>query len=66
MYLLLILAKPSILTTDLIKFISTEQVKLDNESRPSHDKMAIKAAKDIYEHALKLGPEYRHYISGFY
>ncbi|CAI6372280.1 unnamed protein product [Macrosiphum euphorbiae] len=56
-------SKPSILTTDLINFKSTEQVKLDNESRPSHDKMAIKAAKDIYEHALKLGPEYRHYIS---
>jgi len=41
-------------------------VKLDNESRPSHDKISIKAAKDMYENALKLGPEYRHYISGFY
>ncbi|XP_060857189.1 disks large homolog 5-like isoform X2 [Metopolophium dirhodum] len=56
-------SEPSILTTDLIKLKSTEQVKLDNDSRPSHDKMSDKAVKDMYEHALKLGPEHRHYIS---
>jgi len=66
MYLVFLLAEPSILTTDLIKLKSTEQVKLDNNSRPSHDKMSAKAGKDMYDHALKLGSEHRHYISGFY
>lgn len=48
----------------LIKFKSTKQVKEAKDSRSSHDKISAKAAKEMYEHALKLESEYRHYISG--
>ncbi|CAI6367682.1 unnamed protein product [Macrosiphum euphorbiae] len=47
----------------LIKFKSTKQVKEAKDSRSSHDKISAKAAKEMYEHALKLESEYRHYIS---
>lgn len=36
------------------------------DSRLSHDKVSAKAAKEMYEHALKLESEYRHYISGMF
>jgi len=39
-------------------------VKEAKDSRSSHDKISAKAAKEMYEHALKLESEYRHYISG--
>jgi len=65
-YVVLILAEPSILTTKLVKFKSTKQVKEAKDSRSSHDKISVKAAKEIYEHALKLESEYRHYISGVF
>lgn len=50
----------------LIKFKSTKQVKEAKDSRSSHDKISAKAAKEMYEHALKLESEYRHYISGIF
>lgn len=50
----------------LIKFKSTKQVKEAKDSRSSHDKISAKAAKEMYEHALKLESEYRHYISGMF
>lgn len=51
----------------LIKFKTTKQVKEVKDSlRSSHDKISAKAAKEMYEHALKLETEYRHYISGMF
>lgn len=51
----------------LIKFKTTKQVKEAKDSlRSSHDKISAKAAKEMYEHALKLESEYRHYISGMF
>jgi len=41
-------------------------VKEAKDSRSSHDKISAKAAKEMYEHALKLESEYRHYISGVF
>ncbi|XP_044595387.1 disks large homolog 5 isoform X5 [Cotesia glomerata] len=47
----------------LIKFKSTKQIKEVKDSRYPSDKVSAKAAKEMYEHALKLEAEYRHYIS---
>lgn len=48
----------------LIKFKSTKQIKEVKDTRCSMDKVSAKAAKEMYEHALKLETEYRHLISG--
>lgn len=48
----------------LIKFKSTKQIKEVKDSRYPSDKVSAKAAKEMYEQALKLEAEYRHYING--
>ena len=48
----------------LIKFKSTKQIKEVKDSRYPSDKVSAKAAKEMYEQALKLEAEYRHFISG--
>lgn len=48
----------------LIKFKSTKQIKEVKDTRYPLDKVSAKAAKEMYEHALKLEAEYKHYISG--
>jgi len=47
----------------LIKFKSTKQIKEVKDTRYPLDKVTAKAAKEMYEHALKLESEYKHYIS---
>ncbi|CAK9821504.1 Disks large homolog 5 [Anthophora retusa] len=47
----------------LIKFKSTKQIKEVKDSRYPSDKVSAKAAKEMYEQALKLEAEYRHCIS---
>lgn len=42
----------------LLRFKSARQIK------EIKDKMSEKAAKEMYEHALKLESDYRQYISG--
>jgi len=61
----LFLVEPSILTTELVNFKSTEQVNEAKESRSSHDKISAKAAKEMYEHAFKLESESNN-ISGVF
>lgn len=48
----------------LIKFKSTKQIKEVKDTRYPLDKVSAKAAKEMYEHALKLEAEYKHHISG--
>ncbi|KAK0179355.1 hypothetical protein PV327_005113 [Microctonus hyperodae] len=47
----------------LIKFEGIKQIKAVKDSRYPSDKVSAKAAKEMYDHALKLEAEYRHYIS---
>ncbi|KAJ6633526.1 Disks large like 5 [Pseudolycoriella hygida] len=48
----------------LLNFKSAKQIKeIQDDSRYSADKLSLKAAKEMYEHALKLKSDYRHYIS---
>ncbi|XP_060812535.1 disks large homolog 5-like isoform X7 [Bombus pascuorum] len=47
----------------LIKFKSTKQIKEVKDSRYPSDKVSAKAAKEMYEQALKLEAEYKHYIT---
>ncbi|KAG7311968.1 hypothetical protein JYU34_001392 [Plutella xylostella] len=47
----------------LIKFKSTKQIKEVKDTRFPSDKVSAKAAKEMYEHALKLENEFRNYIS---
>ncbi|GBP27676.1 Disks large homolog 5 [Eumeta japonica] len=47
----------------LIKFKSTKQIKEVKDTRVPADKVSAKAAKEMFEHALKLENEYRNYIS---
>ncbi|XP_016842617.1 disks large homolog 5 isoform X3 [Nasonia vitripennis] len=47
----------------LIKFKNTKQIKEVKDSRYPSDKVSAKAAKEMYEQALKLEAEYRHYIN---
>ncbi|XP_046989879.1 disks large homolog 5 [Schistocerca americana] len=47
----------------LIKFKSTKQIKEVKDTRYPMEKVSAKAAKEMYEHALKLEVEYRHLIS---
>lgn len=48
----------------LLRFKSAKQIKEIKESRDCNDKSSGKAAKEMYEHALKLESDYRQYISG--
>lgn len=48
----------------LIKFKSFKHIKEVKDARCSVDKVSAKAAKEMYEHAIKLETEYRHMISG--
>jgi discs large protein 5 len=48
----------------LIKFKSAKQIKEIKDPRYSTDKISAKAAKEMFEHALKLESDYRQYISG--
>ncbi|KAJ2940371.1 hypothetical protein O0L34_g48 [Tuta absoluta] len=47
-----------------IKFKSFKQIKEVKVTRYPADKVTAKAAKEMYEHGLKVENEYRHYISG--
>ncbi|XP_018325504.1 disks large homolog 5 [Agrilus planipennis] len=47
----------------LIKFKSTKQIKEVKDTRFPLDKLSGKAAKEMYEHGLKLEAEYRHQIT---
>lgn len=48
----------------LIKFKDRTQIKEVKDSRYPSDKISTKAAKEMYEQALKMEAEYKHYISG--
>lgn len=48
----------------LLRFKSAKQIKEIKDSRYSTDKISAKAAKEMYEHTLKLESDYRQYISG--
>lgn len=50
----------------LLRFKSAKQIKEIKDSRYSTDKISAKAAKEMYEHTLKLESDYRQYISGKY
>lgn len=47
-----------------IKFKSFKQIKEVKDTRYPADKVSAKAAKEMYEHGLKVENEYRSYISG--
>ncbi|EFN86554.1 Disks large-like protein 5 [Harpegnathos saltator] len=47
----------------LIKFKDRAQIKEVKDSRYPSDKISTKAAKEMYEQALKMEAEYKHYIS---
>ncbi|XP_025995643.1 disks large homolog 5 isoform X2 [Solenopsis invicta] len=47
----------------LIKFKDRTQIKEVKDSRYPSDKISTKAAKEMFEHALKVEAEYKHYIS---
>ncbi|XP_032665281.1 disks large homolog 5 isoform X4 [Odontomachus brunneus] len=47
----------------LIKFKDRTQIKEVKDSRYPSDKISTKAAKEMYEQALKMEAEYKHYIS---
>lgn len=48
----------------LMKFKSTKHIKEVKDARYATDKVSTKAAKEMYEHAMKVESECRHYISG--
>lgn len=48
----------------LLRFKSAKQIKEIKDSRYSTDKISAKAAKEMYEHTLKLESDYRQFISG--
>ena len=48
----------------LLKFKSVKHVREVKDTRLPSDKMAAKAAKEMYEHVLKVEAEHRHLISG--
>uniref|UniRef100_A0A2M4A5W9 Putative membrane-associated guanylate kinase maguk n=2 Tax=Anopheles triannulatus TaxID=58253 RepID=A0A2M4A5W9_9DIPT len=47
----------------LLRFKSAKQIKEIKDSRYSTDKISAKAAKEMYEHTLKMESEYRQFIS---
>lgn len=47
-----------------IKFKSFKQIKEVKDTRFPADKISAKAAKEMYEHGLKVENEFRNYISG--
>lgn len=48
----------------LLRFKSAKQIKEIKDSRYTNDRISAKAAKELYEHAMKLESDYRQYISG--
>lgn len=48
----------------LLRFRSAKQIKEVKDSRYSTDKISAKAAKEMYEHAVKMESEIGHLISG--
>lgn len=48
----------------LLKFKDRAQIKEVKDSRYPSDKIGTKAAKEMFEQALKIEAEYKHYISG--
>lgn len=48
----------------LLRFKSAKQIKEIKDSRYASDKISAKAAKEMYEHSLKLLTDYKHLISG--
>lgn len=47
-----------------IKFKSTKQIREVKDPRLFNEKISTKAAKEMYEHSLRLENEYKHLISG--
>ncbi|XP_053697717.1 disks large homolog 5 isoform X2 [Sabethes cyaneus] len=47
----------------LLRFKTAKQIKEIKDARYSSDKISAKAAKEMYEHALKIESDYRQYIS---
>lgn len=47
-----------------IKFKSFKHIKEVKDTRYPADKVSAKAAKEMYEHGVKVENEYRNYISG--
>ena len=50
----------------LLKFKSVKHVREVKDTRLPSDKIAAKAAKEMYEHVIKVEAEHRHLISGDY
>lgn len=48
----------------LLRFRSAKQIKEVKDSRYSTDKISAKAAKEMYEHSVKLESDFGHLISG--
>lgn len=48
----------------LLRYKSAKQIKEIKDTRYTAVKSSTKAAKEMYEHALKLESDYRQYISG--
>lgn len=48
----------------LLKFKSVKHVREVKDTRLPSDKTAAKAAKEMYEHVIKVEAEHRHLISG--
>lgn len=48
----------------LLKFKSVKHVREVKDTRVPSDKTAAKAAKEMYEHVIKVEAEHRHLISG--
>lgn len=48
----------------LMRFRSAKQIKEVKDSRYSTDKISAKAAKEMYEHSVKLESDFGHLISG--
>lgn len=48
----------------LLRYKSAKQIKEIKDSRDCNDKSSAKAAKEMYEHALKVESDYRQHISG--
>lgn len=50
----------------LLKFKSVKHVREVKETRLPSEKIAAKAAKEMYEHVIKVEAEHKHLISGEY
>lgn len=47
-----------------IKFKSTKQIREVKDCRYLTEKMTTKAAKEMFEHSVKIESEYKHLING--